>query len=84
MLLKVGAGVRGWEPTMYQFYSVLTAVRGEYLCLHVTDKETEVRRGSYLPKVTHSLESGTKEDLEFEPGPATYWLCGLGEVTLPL
>lgn len=44
----------------------------------------QVQRGSYLPKVTHSLESGTKEDLEFEPGPATYWLCGLGEVTLPL
>lgn len=69
---------------MHKFYSVLIAVRGEYLRLHVIDKETEVRRGSYLPKVTHSLESGTKEDLEFEPGPATYWLCGLGEVSLPL
>ena len=84
MLLKVGAGVSGWEPTTYQFYSVLATVRGEYSCLHVIDKETEVQRGSYLPKVTHSLESGTKEDLEFEPGPATYRLCGLGEVSISL
>lgn len=47
-------------------------------------KKTEAQRRSHLPEVTHSFGSGTKEDLDSEPGSTTWrsWASYLTSLSL--